>query len=187
MTLKCVFFDRDGIVNQSPGAGYVERWEDFHLLPEFVDTLRIVTELGYSAVIITNQRGVARGCMTAETVADIHRRLRVMLKEQHRLDLLDVRVCPHDVGVCDCRKPKPGMILEAARLHGIDLSQSWMIGDSPGDAEAGRAAGCRTILVGEKARPGMADVLFDSMANLRSGIAEVLTRNVANKEQGGTP
>jgi len=174
MTLKCVFFDRDGIVNQTPGAGYVERWEDFHLLPEFVDILRIVTGLGYSAVIVTNQRGVARRCMTAETVGDMHRRLRVILKEEHGLELLDIRVCPHDRDSCECRKPKPGMILDAARLHGIDLSRSWMIGDTPGDAEAGHAAGCRTILVGGRAGPGMADFYFASMEDLRSGIAKIL-------------
>ncbi len=172
--LKCVFFDRDGIVNQSPGPGYVERWEDFHLLPEFVETLRIVTERGYAAAVITNQRGVALGCMTAATVEDMHRRLQTLLKEQHGLSLLDILYCPHDRGTCDCRKPKPGMILEAARRHGIDLSQSWMIGDSPKDAEAGKAAGCRTILVGDKAKPGLADFIFSSMGELRSGIAQIL-------------
>jgi D-glycero-D-manno-heptose 1,7-bisphosphate phosphatase len=172
---KCIFFDRDGIVNQSPGPGYVERWEDFHLLPEFIETLRIVTNQGYVAVIITNQRGVALGCMTAAVVEDMHRRLQAVLKEQHGLALLDILYCPHDRDTCDCRKPKPGMILEAAKRHGIDLSQSWMIGDSPKDAEAGKAAGCRTILVGEKATPGLADFIFQSMGELRSGIAEILT------------
>lgn len=171
---KCVFFDRDGIVNQSPGPGYVERWEDFHLLPEFVETLRIVTGLGFAAVIISNQRGVALGRMTAGTVDDIHRRLQAIL-EQHGLALLDILYCPHDRDACDCRKPKPGMLLEAARRHNIDLAGSWMVGDSPGDAEAGKSAGCRTILVGEKAEPGLADFTFQDMAGLRSGIATLLT------------
>jgi len=172
---KCVFFDRDGIVNQSPGAGYVERWEEFHLLPEFVETLRITTRLGYVAVIVTNQRGVALGLMSAETVEDIHRRLRGVLKEQHGLDLLDIRYCPHDRNTCDCRKPKPGMILDAARRHQLDLSRSWMIGDSPGDAGAGRAAGCKTILVGDKADPALADATFADMQAVCSGIAKILT------------
>jgi D-glycero-D-manno-heptose 1,7-bisphosphate phosphatase len=171
---KCVFFDRDGIVNQSPGAGYVERWEEFHLLPEFVETLRITTRLGYAAVIVTNQRGVALGLMSAETVDDIHRRLKDVLKEQHGLDLLDIRYCPHDRNTCDCRKPKPGMILDAAHRHQIDLSRSWMIGDSPGDAGAGRAAGCKTILVGDKADPALADAVFTDMQALCSGIAKIL-------------
>ncbi len=172
--IKCIFFDRDGIVNQSPGPGYVERWEDFHLLPEFVEVLRTVTHLGYAAVIITNQRGVALGCMTTEAVEDIHRRLRTILKEQHGLTLLDILYCPHDKGECDCRKPKPGMILEAARRHQIDLSQSWMIGDSPKDAEAGKAAGCRTILIGEAAKPGLADFTFPDMGTLRTQIKQIL-------------
>lgn len=171
---KCIFFDRDGIVNQSPGDGYVLRWDDFHLLPEFVETLRITTRLGYAAVIVTNQRGVALGLMSAETVEDIHRRLRAVLKDQHGLDLLDIRYCPHDRDACDCRKPKPGMILDAARLHQIDLSRSWMIGDSPRDAEAGRAAGCQTILVGAKADPALADATFADMQSLCSGIAKIL-------------
>lgn len=175
MKQKCVFFDRDGIVNESPGPGYVERWEDFHLLPEFVEALRIVTRLGYVAVIVTNQRGVALGRMSAETVDEMHRRLRAILQERHGLELLDIRTCPHERDRCQCRKPKPGMILDAARLHGIDLSQSWMVGDSPSDAEAGRAAGCRTILVGKKGAPGLADVLLPDMSALCSGIAKILT------------
>ena len=178
MTVKCVFFDRDGIVNESPGPGYVERWQDFHLLPEFVEALRITSRLGYGAVIITNQRGVARGCMSAESVADIHRRLQNTLQELYGLSLLDIRVCPHDRDACECRKPKPGMILDAARLHGIDLTQSWMIGDSPSDAEAGRAAGCRTILVGHKAKPGMADYYFPDMADLGSNLEKLLRQNM---------
>ena len=173
--VKCVFFDRDGIVNQSPGPGYVERWEDFHILPEFVDVLRIVTRLGFVSVIISNQRGVARGCMTAATVDDMHSRLQNVLKTQHNLSLLDILYCPHEKGVCECRKPKPGMLLDAARRHDIDLSQSWMVGDTPGDAEAGRAAGCRTILVGSRSAPGMSDFFFDDMQTLRSGIAKILT------------
>jgi histidinol-phosphate phosphatase family protein len=172
---KCIFFDRDGIVNQSPGPGYVERWEDFHILPEFVDILRIVTELGYVAIIITNQRGVARGIMTLVTLEDIHRRLQAALDEKYGLTLLDIFTCTHnrDDG-CDCRKPKPGMLLAAAKKHSIDLSQSWMIGDSPKDAEAGRAAGCHTILVNPSATPDLADLTFGSMAELSKDLRKIL-------------
>src|SRR5450759_1039708 len=84
-----VFFDRDGIVNLSPGAGYVERWEDFHLQPEFVEALRLVTRLGFAAVVVSNQRGVTRGRMSAATVDDMHRRLREQLRAQGS-DVLDV-------------------------------------------------------------------------------------------------
>lgn len=144
---KCVFFDRDGIVNRSPGPGYVERWSDFHLLPEFVEALRTVKRHGCEAVIVTNQRGVALGIMSRETVEEMHASLRDKLRREHGLDVLDILYCPHDKESCDCRKPKPGMLLTAARRHGIDLSQSWMVGDMEKDVEAGHAAGCHTILV----------------------------------------
>lgn len=171
---RCVFFDRDGIVNRHPGPGYVERWEDFHLLPEFVAVLRTVRRLGYVAVIVTNQRGVALGRMSARTVAGMHRRLRGALRRTHRLDVLDILYCPHDRNACDCRKPKPGMLLEAARRHSIDLARSWMIGDSPSDVEAGKNAGCRTILVGDAAGLVEPDVRVPDMKALTTAIAGIL-------------
>ena len=170
----CVFFDRDGIMNQHPGPGYVERWEDFHLLPEFVDVLQTVTRLGWPAVIVSNQRGVAIGRMTAATVDDMHRRARAILREQHGVDVLDILYCPHDRNSCDCRKPKPGLLLEAARRHDLDLPRSWMIGDNATDAQAGRAAGCRTVIVGDAACDD-ADVRVGSMRELQSRIAEILS------------
>jgi len=172
---KCIFFDRDGIVNESPGPGYVEHWEDFHILPEFIDILRIVTALDYAAVIITNQRGVGRGIMPLATLEDIHRRLQATLREQHGLELLDIFTCTHDHDAhCECRKPKPGMILAAACKHSLDLANSWMIGDSPKDTEAGRAAGCHTILVNPSATPDLADLTFGSLVELRKKISAIL-------------
>ena len=169
----CVFFDRDGIVNESPGPGYVERWEDFHLLPDFVEILRIVRRLGFAAIVVSNQRGVATGRMTAATVDDMHRRLSAALKAEG-LSLDDILYCPHDRDVCECRKPKPGLLKEAARRHAIDLGRSWMIGDSPTDVQAGQAAGCRTILVGPPTPDVTPDVRFDTLAELRSAIAGIL-------------
>ena len=175
--IRCVFFDRDGIVNQYPGPGaYVERWEEFHLLPEFVEVLRTVGQKGFAAVVVTNQRGVALGRMTAATLEDLHRRLAEILQKQHGLALLDILYCPHDEGVCDCRKPHPGMLLAAARRHGIDLRRSWMIGDAEKDIEAGRQAGCRTILVSAPDAPTRADVRVRDMAELRTVIANLLDR-----------
>ncbi len=172
--IRCVFFDRDGIVNQSPGPGYVERWEDFHLMPEFPAILRNVSRLGFAAILITNQRGVALGKMTAAAVEDIHRRFRRALKDEYGLEILDVFYCPHDKNECECRKPKPGMLLEAARRHNINLAESWMIGDSPKDVEAGKAAGCRTILVGDAEATAPPDYRFANMAALASAIAKLL-------------
>ena len=170
----CVFFDRDGIVNESPGPGYVERWEDFHLMPEFVATLRIVCGRGFAAVVVSNQRCVAIGRVTAATIDGIHRRLTAALHAEG-LALDDILYCPHDRDDgCDCRKPKPGMLLEAARRHDLDLARSWMIGDTPRDIEAGRAAGCRTILVGPASAAVMPDHRFDTLSGLLSALPGIL-------------
>ncbi|MDP6522645.1 MAG: HAD family hydrolase [Kiritimatiellia bacterium] len=171
---KCVFFDRDGIVNQSPGPGYVERWEDFVLLPEFVDVLRAVTDMGFDAVIVSNQRGIARGILDRGEVERIHENLQRVLNNEYDLALLDVIYCPHDEGQCTCRKPQPGMLLEAARRHNIDMDESWMIGDQERDIEAGKSAGCRTVLVSEGDARSQADFKVGSMAELSGVVRRLL-------------
>jgi D-glycero-D-manno-heptose 1,7-bisphosphate phosphatase len=172
---RCVFFDRDGIVNASPGAGrYVTRWEDFHLLPEFVEALRVARARGYHAVIVTNQRGVARGDVSAEIVESIHGKLRDLLWKSYHLELLDVVYCPHDIGQCDCRKPAPGMLLAMAARHNLDLAASWMVGDSETDIEAGRRAGCRTIRVNGADAVSKADWRVAAMKDLPGLLERVL-------------
>lgn len=173
---KCVFFDRDGIVNKSPGHGrYVTRWQDFHLTPEFPKCLRSVLKLGYQAVMVTNQRAVARGLMNIRDLEDIHRRLQRLLVRRYNLEFLDIAYCPHNQGECSCRKPNPGMLLAMAKKHGLDLSRSWMIGDSETDVEAGQRAGCRTILVADDAAGLKADVHVPSMHALAGIIADILS------------
>jgi len=149
MSRRCVFFDRDGVVNRVPDPErYVTGWDRFHLLPAFVESLKRVCERGYAAVIVTNQQGVGKGETPRESVEEIHRRLRAELAQQG-LELLDIFYCPHLAAEgCDCRKPKPGMLRAAAEKHGIDLSASWMVGDQEHDIAAGHAAGCRCIRVG---------------------------------------
>lgn len=172
--IKCFFFDRDGIVNRAPGPGYVESWAEFHLLPEFAEVLRKVTDAGYSSVIITNQRAVARGIISEDELKDMHQRLKQQLKDEHGLSLLEICYCPHERNSCDCRKPKPGMILTAAKKHNIDLSRSWMVGDQKTDVETGKAAGCRTIYVSDSPLRDDADVTVASMKELVSAIDSVL-------------
>lgn len=163
---KCVFFDRDGIVNKSPGQGrYVTRWHDFHLIPEFPICLRSVQEMGYQAVIVTNQRAVARGLMSIKVLEDIHRRLRHLLMRQYGLALLDIVYCPHNANECSCRKPNPGMLLAMADKHRLDLAASWMIGNSETDVEAGKRAGCRTVLVA--AAPRVSDVVATRLTSAK--------------------
>jgi len=171
---KCVFFDRDGIVNRSPGPGYVERWDDFVLQLEFVEVLRAIRERGYEAVVVSNQGGVGKGIMTREAVDGIHGNLRRVLSEEHGLKLLDILYCPHNNDGCACRKPQPGMLLEAADRHGLDLPSSWMVGDQERDVEAGRRAGCRTILVSGEAAESRADRRVKDLRELKTLLESIL-------------
>ncbi len=165
MKQKCLFFDRDGIVNVSPGPGYVECWEDLHVIPEFVTAAKIALERNYAAAIITNQRGVARGIISHATLDDMHAKLAAALESQG-VPLLGIFCCTHERGTCDCRKPLPGLLLQAAKQHDIDLEASWMVGDRETDVEAGRRAGCRTVLVSPLVSETQADVKVADMAAL---------------------
>ncbi len=142
-----VFFDRDGIVNQSPGPGYVNHIDDFHLLPGFLDCVRAATEKHYPCLVITNQRGVSRGITPPEQLAAMHDLLCRAMAEQ-QLELLDIFVCTADDPAHPNRKPNPGMLLDAARAYDLDLSRSWMIGDRETDVKTGQNAGVAvTVLV----------------------------------------
>lgn len=175
MNKPCIFFDRDGIVNESPGPGYVERWEDFHLMAGFVTALQTVTSKGYPAVIITNQQGVAKGLYSEDDLNGMHEKMRAQLREQG-LDVLDIFQCTHLASDdCSCRKPKPGMILQASEKHALELSGSWMIGDSEKDVEAGRAAGCRTIRVCPLSEDSQAEFHVERMEEVAAILEKELT------------
>jgi histidinol-phosphate phosphatase family protein len=142
-----VFLDRDGtLLHLIPYLRDPARARLYHGVG---DALRRLKAAGARLVVITNQSGVARGIMTRADVAALHRRLRALLAEYGvRLDRIEVCFDHPDFnGSCDCRKPRPGMLLQAARELGIDLSRSWTIGDNASDIEAGAAAGTRTALV----------------------------------------
>jgi D-glycero-D-manno-heptose 1,7-bisphosphate phosphatase len=142
-----VFLDRDGVLNESfigqdgvsrPPAGLAE----FVLSPGAGEACRRLGALGFLLVVVTNQPDVSRGTQKRDVVEAINRRLR----EQVALD--DIRVCYHDdADLCECRKPKPGLLVAAARDWEIDLASSFMIGDRWRDVEAGRRASCTTILI----------------------------------------
>jgi D-glycero-D-manno-heptose 1,7-bisphosphate phosphatase len=175
MSKPCVFFDRDGIVNRRPTLDrYVRRWEEFELIAEFVEALKVLRERGYEAVIVTNQKGIATGRMTQADVDRIHHNLRQALHE-HGLSVRDIMVCSSPDDQHTHRKPNPGMLLEAARNHDLDLRRSWMVGDQEKDVEAGRRAGCRTVLVGAADKPTKADHRVPDMAAL----AAFLRRHLA--------
>jgi len=143
---KAVFLDRDGVINRKAAPGsYITSWESFEFLPEVAEAVALINEAGYQAIVVTNQRCVAKGLVTTTDLDAIHQR---MCAELARLGAtIDaVYYCPHEIEAgCACRKPAPGLLLSAARDCDIDLARSWMIGDSEIDAASGKAAGCSTI------------------------------------------
>jgi len=151
-THKAVFLDRDQTLIEDPG--YINHPSQVRLLPGVAQALIQMRKTGYLLVVVSNQSGVARGLVTEEALEQIHHRLKKLLADEGAY-LDAIYYCPfHPEGVIpkyrcesDLRKPNPGMLLQAARDLSIDLSQSWMIGDSYRDIEAGVRAGCRTILI----------------------------------------
>lgn len=186
MAMKaCVFFDRDGVVNREPDAYYLRSWDSFEWIPEFRDVLRQAKAHGFEAAIITNQKGIATGDTTPEAVDEIHRNIKDSLAREYGLDILGVYCCPHAGEECECRKPKPGMLLQAAGEHELDLARSWMIGDQERDIEAGRRAGCRTIRVNRTGESSDADFVVRDMMELRERFASIL--EAAADADSGTP
>jgi len=146
--LRTVFLDRDGILNEKmPEGRYVARWEDFRVLPGVPQALRRLNDAGLRVVVVTNQRGIARGLYTMADVLDIHARFaRQLQSSAARIDAFFI--CPHDDGQCDCRKPLPGLFTQAvAQFPDITAATSVMIGDSLSDIEFARRLGMAAILI----------------------------------------
>jgi histidinol-phosphate phosphatase family protein len=137
------------VINIKPRAGeYVNSWSDFRFLPAVFDWVRLIRALDYLVIVVTNQRGVARGITRESELSEIHRRMcEEMSREGAELD--DVFVCPHEEGVCECRKPRPGLVLRAQQKWSIDLPRSLLIGDSDCDAELARCCGLRFVRVAD--------------------------------------
>lgn len=176
MGLKRVaFLDRDGVINKKlPEDMYVTKWEEFEFLPGLLEAIPILNGNGFVVVVITNQRGIGRGLMTEDDLRGIHGKM-VAEIEKGGGHIDKIYFCPHDKGDnCDCRKPKPGMILSAIdelKSEGvdIDLKSSYMFGDSEKDIIAGRAAGVKTVAVG---KPLKGCDLFAE--NLLAGVQEII-------------
>ena len=154
---KAIFLDRDGVINKY--VGFLRNPEQFELIDGVAEAIKKINQSDYLAIVVTNQPVIARGECTWEELLTIHNKMETLLGK-HGAFVDGIYICPHhpDKGfegerpeykcVCNCRKPKPGLLLQAAEDFNIDLSQSIMIGDSESDVEAGKTAGCgRNILM----------------------------------------
>ena len=167
---RAIFLDRDGVINSTiikKGKPFSpRRLEDFELVDGIKDILERFRVRGLLNIIVTNQPDIARGLMKKEELRKMHNLIR------ENLPVDDIFICPHDdADNCSCRKPKPGMLLEAAKKWDIDLSESFMIGDSWKDIEAGRNAGCTTLLIDS---PYNKQIDSDLRANELSAVAEII-------------
>lgn len=146
MMQRAVFIDRDGVICRNR-TDHVKSWEEFVFLPGAKEALARLSRSEFLIVVITNQAIINRGMVPVEVVEDIHRRMvREVEAVGGRIDR--VLYCPHRPDEnCGCRKPQPGMLLQAAREMGIDLAHSWLIGDALSDMVAARRAGCGRYLV----------------------------------------
>jgi D-glycero-D-manno-heptose 1,7-bisphosphate phosphatase len=147
-----IILDRDGTLCRD--VVYMSRFEDFDPLPGVDAALRLLQDAGYRLFVATNQSGVARGLFSLETVEALNGKIREYFLEKG-VNIEDFAVCPHHpegsvpayTGDCPCRKPKPGMLFDLARKHGLDLERSYMVGDMPRDVQAGLAAGCQGVRI----------------------------------------
>jgi len=146
MTIKTIFLDRDGVINKE--VGYLHKIKDFKFIDGVFDACLYFRSLDYQLIIVTNQSGIGRGYYNED---DFHIVNNWMLEKFSKKDIniLDVFFCPHGPeSDCDCRKPKPGMFNQANNKYGIDMKNSWMIGDKEADVQAAKTAGIQnTILV----------------------------------------
>ena len=143
---KAIFLDRDGVINQER-KDYVKKLDEFRILDKTSDAINIIKNNGFLVIIITNQSAINRKLLSVETLNKIHEKLQSYL-EKYDTSFDGVYFCPHIPSEnCECRKPKPGLIVQAVTDFQIDLSQSYMIGDSETDIQAARNAGCKGILL----------------------------------------
>ncbi|HWT23031.1 MAG TPA: HAD-IIIA family hydrolase [Solirubrobacteraceae bacterium] len=146
-----VFLDRDGVINRkAPEGSYVTRWEEFEFLPGSLDALRELAEAGIGVIVVTNQRGIARGRLSEADLAGIHARMLAAVDSTGGR-IAAIYHCPHEGG-CHCRKPAPGMLRRAAAELGFELERTAMIGDRTHDMEAAAAVGAMQVLVGDEER-----------------------------------
>ncbi|MEJ2009971.1 MAG: HAD family hydrolase [Acidobacteriota bacterium] len=182
---KAVFLDRDGVINRkAPKGQYITAWEQMEFLPGVTEALRGLKQGGFLLIVVTNQSAISRNELAVDVLESIHRRM-VHRLAQEGVTIDAIYYCPHDRnGKCQCRKPHPEMLLQAAHEHRIDLSQSWMIGDSPTDIEAGQAAGCRTVWLRPSDFNGGSPPLAEFTAGSLQEAARRILADVPSRNKG---
>ena len=144
---RAIFLDRDGVINKE--VNYLSDPEDFILIEGTIEALKLLKQKGFLLIVITNQAGIARGFFDEKTLGSIHKKMEDLLNQEN-IFLDKIYYCPHHpdfTGECNCRKPKPGMIFNAKDKFNIDLSESYLVGDTLNDIETGHNANCKTVLV----------------------------------------
>ena len=173
---RAVFLDRDGVLVRAPVVEgkprSIHRVEDLELEDGAFDACTALRDAGFLLVVVTNQPEIARGTLTREAVDAMHTRLTELLP------LDGIRVCPHDdADECACRKPKPGMLVDAAREHGIALERSFLVGDRWRDVEAGRRAGCTCVFLDRQYSEPMRVRPDVTVRSLGEAVAWILARS----------
>jgi D-glycero-D-manno-heptose 1,7-bisphosphate phosphatase len=141
-----VFLDRDGVINRD-SPDYIKSWSEFEFLPGSLEAIKKLTKNGFVVIVITNQSVIQRKMISLKALEHIHDMMKKTVLSSGG-DIKDIFFCPHvPEDECDCRKPNPGLILEAGEKHRIDLKASIMVGDSAKDIECARNAGCGTVIL----------------------------------------
>jgi len=181
LTARAVFLDRDGVINRAlivDGKPYPpDPLDSYEILPAVPEALLRLRAAGFLTIVVTNQPDVARGKTSKQSVEAMHQSLRA------ELALDDILACCHDGDTCECRKPKPGALLEAARRHGIDLSQSFMVGDRWRDIEAGQRAGCKCFFVDYTYREQEPKQPFRRVASLAHAVDVIVGRGRRHQQR----
>lgn len=171
---RAIFLDRDGVINHCEvrnGKPYApRRIEDFRLLPGVARAVRSLKRAGFLVIVVTNQPDIGNGLVDTVIVEAMHEKLR------KRLPVDDIKVCPHRQDErCGCRKPKPGLLIEAAKQWDIDLTQSFMVGDRSSDVVAGQAVGCYTVFIDRGYRESRSVVPKNHARSLSSATRLILS------------
>lgn len=162
--MTTVFLDRDGVLNQNAKPHeYISCPDDYIMLDGAAEGVKLLNDAGFRVLLATNQRGIARGIITVDELDKIHSHMKALLAEKGA-HLDGVYYCPHNENECNCRKPAPGMLLQAANDFDIDKSDCWMIGDKESDVLCGKNFGAKTVRIGSNCDTA-ADFTCDNLLN----------------------